>query len=79
MKMAFSGIISWLLVFVVFLFQYFNLLYHFVHSKWISNSNTVGCPPVHGDNPRALASGLSYVHMDKHDITLLYHLHQSVT
>ena len=24
------------------------------------------CPPVRGDNPRALASGLSYVHVDKH-------------
>ena len=22
------------------------------------------CPPVRGDNPRALASGLSYVHVD---------------
>ena len=24
------------------------------------------CPPVRGDNPRALASGLSYVQVDKH-------------
>ena len=24
----------------------------------------MGCPPVHGDNPRALASGLSYVQSD---------------
>ena len=24
----------------------------------------MGCPPVHGDNPRALASGLSYVQVD---------------
>ena len=29
----------------------------------ISNSYTMGCPPVRGDNPRALASGLSYVHL----------------
>ena len=36
----------------------------------------MGCPPVHGDNPRALASGLSYVQVDKHGITILYHLHQ---
>ena len=36
----------------------------------------VGCPPVRGDNPRALASGLSYVQVDKHGITILYHLHQ---
>ena len=42
----------------------------------ISNSYTMGCPPVRGDNPRALASGLSYVQRDKHGITILYHLHQ---
>ena len=36
----------------------------------------MGCPPVRGDNPRALASGLSYVQEDKHGITILYHLHQ---
>ena len=35
----------------------------------ISNSYIMGCPPVRGDNPRALASGLSYVQMYKHDIT----------
>ena len=28
----------------------------------------MGCLPVRGDNPRALASGLSYVQMDKHGI-----------
>ena len=28
-------------------------------------SYTMGCPPVRGDNPRALASGLSYVQVDK--------------
>ena len=27
------------------------------------------CPPVRGDNPWALASGLSPVHVDKHGIT----------
>ena len=27
----------------------------------ISNSYTMDCPPVRGDNPRAFASGLSYV------------------
>ena len=42
----------------------------------LSNSYTMGCPPVRGDNPRALASGLSYVQVDKHSITILYHLHQ---
>ena len=42
----------------------------------ISNSYIMGCPPVRGDNPRALVSGLSYVQVDKHGITILYHLHQ---
>ena len=28
----------------------------------LCNSYTKGCPPVHGDNPQALASGLSYIH-----------------
>ena len=42
----------------------------------LCNSYTMGCPPVRGDNPRALASGLSYVQVDKHGITILYHLHQ---
>ena len=36
----------------------------------------MGCPPVRGDDPRALASGLSYVQADKHGMTILYHLHQ---
>ena len=36
----------------------------------------MGCPPVRRDNPRALARGLSYVQVDKHGITILYHLHQ---
>ena len=43
--------------------------------KKLSNSYTMACPPVRGDNPRALASELSYVHVDKHAITILYHLH----
>ena len=42
----------------------------------LSNSYTMACPPVRGDNPRALASGLSNVQVDKHGITILYHLHQ---
>ena len=42
----------------------------------ISNSYAMACPPVRGDNPRALASGLSYVQADKHVITILYHLRQ---
>ena len=38
----------------------------------------MGCPPVRGDNPRALASGFSYVQMDKHGIIISYHLHQCI-
>ena len=30
----------------------------------------MGCPPERGDNPRALASGLSYLRVDKHGITI---------
>ena len=44
--------------------------------RLLGNSYTMGCPPVRGDNPRALASGLSYVQVDKHGITILYHLYQ---
>ena len=42
----------------------------------LSNRYTMGCPPVRGDNPRALASGLSYEQVDKHSITILCHPHQ---
>ena len=42
----------------------------------ICNSYTMGCPPVRGDNPRALASELSYVQVDNHGITILNHLHK---
>ena len=42
----------------------------------LSNSYSMDCPPVRGDNPRALARGLSYVQVDKHGITILYHPHQ---
>ena len=38
----------------------------------------MGCPPVRRDNPRALASGLTYVQVDKHGIPILYHRHQLV-
>ena len=39
-------------------------------------SYTMGCPPVRGDNPRPLESGLSYVEVDKHGITMIYHIHE---
>ena len=42
---------------------------------FLGNSYTMGCPPVRGENPRALASGLSYVQVDKHGITILCHQH----
>ena len=41
----------------------------------LCNSYTMGCPPALGDNSRALASGSSYVSVNKHGITILYHLH----
>ena len=42
------------------------------------NSYTMGCLSVRVDNPRALASELSYVQVDKRGITILYHLQQCV-
>ena len=42
----------------------------------LRNSYTMACPTVRKDNPRALASGLSYLQVDKHDLTILCHLHQ---
>ena len=41
-----------------------NMYSHLTASIQLSNSYTMGCPPVRGDNPRALASGLSYVQVD---------------
>ena len=34
------------------------------------------CPPVRGDNPQPLASGLSRVQVDNNRIIMLYHIHQ---
>ena len=48
----------------------------FVIVSKLRNSYTMGCPHVRGDNTRALASGLSYVQVGKHGITILYHQHQ---
>ena len=45
-------------------------------SDFISNRYTKDCPSVRVDNPRALVSGLSYVQVDNHGITISYHLHQ---
>ena len=37
----------------------------YVKAYGIGNGYAKGCPPVRVDNPRALASGLSYVQVDK--------------
>ena len=57
--------------------EMFGLLFLFlvVRAYNLCNSYTTGCPPVRGDDPRALASGLSYVHVDKQSITMLNHQH----
>ena len=39
----------------------------------ICTSYTMGRPSVRGDNPRALASGLSYVQVGNNGIAVLYH------
>ena len=44
----------------------------------ICDSYAMGCLPLRGDNPLALASGLSYVQVDKHRINILHHLHQCI-
>ena len=57
----------------------FNKPHPNLPGRIVRNSYTMGCPPVRGDNPRALASGLSFVQMDKHGITtLLYTTYISV-
>ena len=38
---------------------------YYISGHITSNMYTMGCPPVRGDNPRALASGLSYVLAEK--------------
>ena len=52
------------------------LIQRIVYPHRLSNNYTMVCPPVREDNPRALASGLSYVKVDKHGIIILYHLYQ---
>ena len=51
-----------------------DLQQNYWYSSTLSNSYTMGCPPVRGDNPQVLASGLSYVQVEKHGTTILYHL-----
>ena len=45
-------------------------IFHFEDKMYLRYSYTMGCPPLRGDNPRALASVLYYVHVDKHGITI---------
>ena len=53
------------MVFVQFCMRNFTIGRNFVLFLWsLYNSYTMGCPPVRADNPRALASGLSYVQVD---------------
>ena len=42
----------------------------FSFAKFCNGYTCMGCPPVRGYNPRALASGFSYVQVDKHSITV---------
>ena len=42
----------------------------------VSKNATRVCPPVRRDNPRALASRLSYIQVEKHGRTILYHFNQ---
>ena len=44
-------------------------------SFMIFKSFIIVCPPIRGDNPRALARGLSHVQVDNHGRTILYHLY----
>ena len=47
----------------------------FIGKRFICNSYTMGWTPIRGENLRAQAGGLSYVQVDNHGITILYHLH----
>ena len=49
---------SLIIAFVVLFLDSYN------SGKCRRNSYTMGCRPVRGDNPRAIASGLSYVQVD---------------
>ena len=64
---------------IMYLFRFALLprksIYHFMWSATVCNSYPMGCPPVRGNNPRPLASGLSFVPVEKHGITILYHIH----
>ena len=46
------------------IFAFLFIIYKGPLTFLLSNSYNMGCLPVRGDNPRALASGLSYVQVD---------------
>ena len=46
-------------------FDQYPMLRHVIWKTLISSSYMIACPPVRGDNPRALAMGLSSVQADK--------------
>ena len=64
---------------MIVVFPYHPNLHFRVNGIHVSYSYAMGCPPVRGDNSRALASGLSYVQVDKHGKAILYHLHKCRT
>ena len=43
-----------------------------------ANAISMVFPPIRGDNPRALARGLSHAQVDNNITTILYHLHQCI-
>ena len=49
-------------------------IYHCMWNATVCNSFTMGCPPVRGNNTRAVASGLSYGQVDKHGIIYFYYI-----
>ena len=53
-------------------------MFYFAAICLLCKSYTMACPLVGEDNPRALASGLSYIQVNKHGLTILYHLHQCI-
>ena len=57
-------------------FVFFFVLCPYFGIQYLRNIYTMACPALRWDNPRALASGLSYVQVDKLGISISYHLHQ---
>ena len=58
------GDMAWSVICDCSIFWSYSCVSLFCIANSISNSYTRVCPPVHGDNPRALARGLSHVQVD---------------